>query len=267
MVSIRVAFANICQGLKSEGQKNNRDVFSKYWPSAYQESYVQLNPDVMCMAEVPLDDEHGNSRFLSAFSREMGAMDCRADVLERSWLVEDKYYGNAIISKFAFKEYTTQQLPNPKFEIDNPDGSHWHLHDKTVQGATVELDGNTVRVFNLHYFPFHRFGHDINEPALRPIRTAFVEQLRLDEGVATILTGDFNNGHNNLETAYPELFEDDRLKDAVKFSAKDFINYYPSDKFQLDHILCTQHFTVEHTEVIHDNSDHRGVLADFALAF
>lgn len=265
MLSIRVAFANICQGLKSEGRKDNRDVFSKYWPSAYQETYVQLNPDIVCMAEVPLDDECGNSQFVTAFSREIRAEDYRTDVLERSWLVEGKYYGNVIISKFTVKDYSTQQLPNPKFEVDNPDGSHWYLHDKTVQSATIEISGTPVRVFNLHYFPFHRFGHNMNEPELRPIRAALVRQLRLDEGIPTILAGDFNNGHDHLEVAYPELFEEGRLRDVVKFTSTDFVNYYPSHTFQLDHILCTQHFTVGNTEVIHDNSDHRGLLADLTL--
>jgi endonuclease/exonuclease/phosphatase family metal-dependent hydrolase len=197
----------------------------------------------------------------------MGAADYKADALERSWLVEGVYYGNAIISKYSLEDYRSLQLPNPGFEVDNPDGSHWVLHDKTVQGATVRLDGTPVRIFNVHYFPFHRFKHNMNEPELRPIRTAFIKKLHLDDGAPTILTGDFNNGHAHLEAAYPELFGEGAFADAVKFAPSDFVNYYPSDEFQLDHILYTpRDFSVVNTEVVHDYSDHRGIVADLRLA-
>lgn len=262
MVCIRVAFANMCQGLKSEGKKNNTDVFSRYWPSAYRETYLPLNPDIVFLTEVPFEDERGNSRFLTDFSSAMTA-DYRGDATEQSWLVEGKYYGNAIISKFRLDDYQVMKLPNPRFEVNNPDGSHWVMHDKNVQSATILVDGISIRLFNLHYFPFHRFKHNMNEPELRPIRTAFIEQLRLEDKAPTILAGDFNNGHAHLDQAFPELFEDGRLKDAVQFETEDFIDYYPSDEFQLDHILYTpREFCVVKAKVIHDPSDHRGIVAD-----
>jgi endonuclease/exonuclease/phosphatase family metal-dependent hydrolase len=266
MVCVRVAFANICQGLKSEGKKNNTDVFSKYWPSAYRDTYLKLNPDIVCFAEVPFDDKHGNSSFLADFAADMKAADYKGDVHEKSWLMEDKYYGTAIITRFPLDSYQTLRLPNPRFEVDNPDGSHWIMHDKNVQSAIVRVGDLAVKLFNLHYFPFHRFKRNMNEPELKPIRTEFIKQLRLEENTPTILTGDFNNGHDHLESAYPELFDRDRLQDAVKFGAEDFIDYYPSDKYQLDHILYSpQNFTLLKSEVIHDNSDHRGIVADLQL--
>lgn len=266
MSSIKVIFANICQGLMYEGKKASKDVFSKYWPSAYRAIYLAVKPDIVCLAEVPLDDEFGNSRFLSDFADAMDAADYKADVHEKSWLVEGKFYGNAIISKFRLEEYATLKLPNPRFEIDQPDGSRWILHDKTVQGATIHVEDVSIRLFNLHYFPFHRFNHNMNEPELRPIRTAFIEQLRLKERLPTILTGDFNNADDDLRYAYPELFENGTLADAVQFGSAQFDDYYNGSKSQIDHILYTsQHFSVKSSQVIHDYSDHMGLAVELSI--
>lgn len=266
MARIRVVFANICQGLKTEGRKNKREVFSKYWPSAYKDVYVPLQPDIVCFAEVPMSED-GSSEFLRDFSEAMEAVDYRADLHERSWLVEGNYYGNAIVSKYAFKEYKTFKLPNPQFEVDNPDGSHWFLHDKTVQYATVEVAATPIRLFNLHYFPFHRFKHNMNEPELEPIRKAFIDQLRLEDDIPTILAGDFNNGNDHLSTAYPELFHDDKLVDSVRFGPEQFDDYYTSDKFQLDHVLYTMRsFAMLAGRVVRDPSDHRGIVVDLELS-
>ena len=213
-----------------------------------------------------MDDEDGNSSFIEEFAAATGATAYRANMLEKSWLVEGKYYGNAIVSKFPFKEYETFKLPNPGFEIDNPDGSHWFLHDKTVQSATVEISGASVRVYNLHYFPFHRFQHNLNEPALKPIREGLIERLRLQDDTPTILAGDFNNGDDHLHAAYPELFTGDKLVDAVQFSLEEFDDYYTSARFQLDHILYTKRsFALVTGQVIRDPSDHRGIVVDLKL--
>jgi endonuclease/exonuclease/phosphatase (EEP) superfamily protein YafD len=213
-----------------------------------------------------LDDEFGNSGFLAGLSEAMGASDYRADVHEKSWLVEGKYYGSAIVSNIILQEYGTLQLPNPRIEIDRPDGSHWILHDKTVQRAIICVEGVSVRLFNLHYFPFHRFNRNINEPEFKPIRTAFVEYLQLEDGMPTILTGDFNNADNHLRHSFPELFENDLLADAVQFESEEFHNYYNGNKFQLDHILYTSaHFSLASSRVIDDFSDHKGLVAEFQI--
>jgi endonuclease/exonuclease/phosphatase family metal-dependent hydrolase len=213
-----------------------------------------------------MDKEDGRSRFLRDFADTMGAVDYRADMHEKSWLVEGLYYGNAIVSRLPLKEYQTFKLPNPRFEIDNPDGSHWFLHDKTVQYATVDVNGTPVRLFNLHYFPFHRFKHNMNEPELKPIRKEFIQRLRLEDGIPTILAGDFNNGDDDLAGAYPELFEEGKLADAVTFGREEFDDYYTNDKFQLDHILYTSRdFRAIAGRVVRDPSDHRGIVVDLEL--
>jgi endonuclease/exonuclease/phosphatase family metal-dependent hydrolase len=262
---IRVVFANICQGLISEGKKNSRDVFSRHWPSAYREVYAPLNPDIVCLAEAPIDDQCGRSQFLEDLARDLDGAHFQADVHERSWLVENQFYGSAIISKLKLETYSTFKLPNPRLEVDNPDGSHWVLHDKTVQCAIVNISDIPVRIFNLHYFPFHRFKKDINDPDLIPCRSALIRRLQLQDDCPTIVAGDFNNGNGNLRTSYPELFEDDRLTEAVEFGPDEFDDYY-SGKYQLDHVLFTnRHFCATHTQIVRDSSDHRGILVDLEI--
>src|SRR5690349_23091942 len=121
MHTVKVVFANLCQGLVYEGKKRRKDVFSKYWPSTYTSQYTALHPDIICLAEVPLDDEHGNSTFLQSFAQAVGAVTCRTDVHEKSWLVEGKYFGTAILSRYELRDYRTIELPNPRLEVKRPD--------------------------------------------------------------------------------------------------------------------------------------------------
>jgi endonuclease/exonuclease/phosphatase family metal-dependent hydrolase len=263
--TLRVVFANIYQGLIYEGKSEKKDVFSKYWPSLYQEQYAALEPDILCLAEVPLDDDHGNSVFLDSLGVAMGAASKYADVHDKSWLVEGKYYGNAIISKYRLTDYQIFKLPNPRLEVDRPDGQHWLLRDKSVQSAVVSIHGRPIRLFNLHYYPIHHFYRNISEPEFIPIRRAFIEQLHLDDTMPKLLTGDFNNNDEELELAFPELFADGALEIAVRFGREQLDSYYTGNH-QMDHILYTPHdFTVVQSEIIRDASDHRGVLAVLEL--
>jgi endonuclease/exonuclease/phosphatase family metal-dependent hydrolase len=265
MHTIKIAFANISQGLVYEGKKGRKDVFSKYWPSAYQSQYVALHPDIVCLAEVPLDDERGSSSFLQSFAQAMGAVSCQADVHEKSWLVEGKYSGNAILSRFELSDYHVIKLPNPRLEVDRPDGQHWVLHDKSAQSATVHVDGQAISLINLHYFPFFLFRRKLNDAELAPSRAALVELLHLGSGVPAIVAGDFNNNDDELEVAFPEFFQGGGLETAVRFGPEQFDKLY-CGRHQMDHILYTpQVFSVLEGQIIRDASDHRGIFAELEL--
>ena len=266
MKTIKIVFANIYQGLLYEEKVGQKDVFSKYRPSVYVEQYSDLQPDIVCLAEAPLDDEEGNSKFIRDFTEKIGGVDARTDVRAQSWLLEDKYYGNAIISKLPIKDYRALNLPHPHLEYDRPDGDHWVMHDNAVQSGIINLGGFDIKLFNLHYFPYFFFGRNMNEPEFAESRQAFIDHLRLADGIPTILTGDFNNGDADLETAYPELFMDDALTDAVKFDESDFNERYVGGAYQLDHILYTSDkFKVINKQVITDHSDHKGLLVELSI--
>jgi endonuclease/exonuclease/phosphatase family metal-dependent hydrolase len=266
MNTLKIVFANVYQGLLYEGKVGEKDVFSKYWPEAYAKQYAEFDPDIVCLTEVPMDDKAGRSSFIADFAAQLGAVDIRTDVHDKSWLVEGKYYGNAIISKYALSNYQTLSLPHPHLEVDRPDGSHWVLHDKTVQSAEVQVGGTTLRIFNLHYFAYFLFEHNMNEEQFKPSRTAFIEQLKLADGIPTILAGDFNNGDDHLEIAYPELFEGKALTDSVVFDEGQFDERYIGGKYQLDHILYSAgRFKVVDSAIIKDPSDHRGLYVEFSI--
>lgn len=266
MNSLKIAFANIYQGLIYEGKIGQKDTFSKYWPQAYAEQYAALNPDVVCLAEAPMDNAHGDSEFIANFAKLLGAVDVKTDIHDKSWLLAGKYYGNVILSKYPLKAYDTVKLPHPHLEVDRPDGSHWVLHDKTVQSAQLKLANTTINIFNLHYFPYFLFGRNMNEPEFAASRASFIDQLALDKHIPTILAGDFNNGDDHLEVAYPELFENKTLTDAVIFDEGQFDQRYVGGQYQLDHILySTNAFSLISSQVIQDPSDHRGLLAELTL--
>jgi hypothetical protein len=89
------------------------------------------------------------------------------------------------------------------------------LHDKTVQSARFELAGTTIKLFNLHYFPYFLFERNMNEAEFAGSRASFLDQLKLEDKMPTVLVGDFNNGDDHLEVAYPELFDHGIISDAA----------------------------------------------------
>lgn len=265
MKSLKIVSANIYQGLLYEGKLGQKDIFSKYWPEAYADLYAGYDPDIVCLTEVPLDDEQGSSRFITDFAARLGAHDFKTDVHDKSWLVSGKYYGNAIISKHTLSDYTTVVLPHPHLEVDRPDGAHWVLHDKTVQRAEITVQGTRFRLFNLHFYAYFMFGRNMNELEFKPSRQAFIDQLQLNDGTPIILAGDFNNGDDSLRRSFPELFENDMLTDAITFDKAQFDDRYVGAPYQLDHILySTGAFTVLDKTIIRDPSDHRGLYLELA---
>lgn len=264
--ALTILFANIYQGLWYEGKKDSKEVFSKYWPSAYTEQYAALGPDIICLAEAPLDTGSGDSAFIQQLAHAIGAEHTRTSVHDKSWLVEGKWYGNAIISRYPLNHYQDTPLPNPRFEYDQPDGAHWVLHDKPMQSATVRVGETDIRLHNIHYFPFQFFGHSLREPELQPSRQALVDQLELDRQQPTIVTGDFNNADDPLETAFPELFHDNALASAVTFGPDQFDDRYVGGNHQLDYILYSpRYFSASQSQIVRDRSDHRTILTHLEL--
>ncbi len=265
MASFKIAFSNICQGLWYQGKKNETHVYSKYWPSAFQEQYLALQPDILCFAEAPLDDEQGNSQFVEAAAKSMGAVSWYTDLHEKSWLMEGKYYGTAIISKYPLDDYEVLKLQAPHIEADRPDGTHWILHSKSVQAATVHLPGQDVRLFNLHYFPLHYFSRSLGEPEFEPTRRQLVEYIQASQSMPALVAGDFNNDDDDLPAAFPELFKDNFLADAIQFGHEEFDETY-NGRHQLDHVLYSpQGLVLTNAKIIRDKADHRGILAEFDL--
>lgn len=247
------------------GEVDKKDLFFKYWPSSYIEYYKETQSDIFCLAEAPLDDEKGNSTFLEAFSKALNLQYYKVYVNDKSWIVEGKWYGTVIFSKFPFISYESFNLPNPKLEVDHADGTHWIMHDKGAQKAQVEIGNTKINIFNLHYFPVHHFGKRIDDPELQPMRKSLAEILKPQKNEVSIITGDFNNKKVEIEQAFPEIFEGEQIKRAISFNPNDYFEK-KGDPTQIDHILySTTRLKLLDSKVEKSYSDHVGLTASFEI--
>ena len=263
-MKLRVIFANIYQGLLFEGKLNEDDVFSKFWPSAYTEIFAKLKPDILCLAETPFDTADGKGKFIEELSMGTNLSNFRSDSKEASWVVEGKFYGNAILTRFDIVDYEAILLKNPNIEFTFPNGEHRITHDKTIQKATIKInEKDNIRLFNTHYFPISWFGRRFDDPEFAPIHDFFAKTITPTDNLPTIAAGDFNNSKIEIEQVFPKLFSAKKFVDSVKFTTKDFKNYL--SETQLDHILLTPQFNVVHSEIIKIPSDHHAILIDVEI--
>lgn len=264
MDQLRVIFANIVCGMKYYGEVDNRSVFEKYWPSDYIETYSALEPDILCLAEAPFDTNDGRGAFVKKMSKALGAQTFRTLVDGKSWLVEGKYTGTAIFSKFGEVDYSVVPLP-PAETRDVHHGEERVLHDKAVQVLSLRVGAQIIKVLNIHYYPFSAFGRPTLGDDLLEKHSVASQALSSTAGQATIITGDFNNSDEpDMTKIFPKLFAENRFRQAISFFPDNEPSYKKS--VQIDQILYSpEFFEPISTQVVSDNSDHGGVMVDFRI--
>jgi endonuclease/exonuclease/phosphatase family metal-dependent hydrolase len=236
-LKMKILFANITHGFvyADDGSTSESMRFTKFSIPDYISYFKKHNPDILCLAETLLDDDQGNSSMVKDFSEALYLPFYKALGHEPSWIYVGKLYGMAILSRYPIETYEIFKLPNPKLEVDRPDGSHWIMHDKFAQYAELEVDGKKLNLFNLHYFPVHHFGKRMQDKDLSHIREELVSIFKgKNLKIPTIITGDFNNKGLPLEEAYPELFEENLFQETVKVETT-----LCNGAYQLDHVLYT----------------------------
>lgn len=264
MMKLKVLFANIYQGVIHEGRsKNGTHLFSAWAPSKYVEHFKQLDADICCFAEMVMDDEHGTSSTVEKMAKEYNMPFYRSLASEKSWMIEGKYYGLSILSKHPIDSYDDIILPNPNLTITKGNGDVWVSHDKTIQKAVINVEGQKVNLFNYHGVPYHHFKRKITEDEFAPIRLATSQVLHPDN-TPTIITGDFNNENVSIEDTLPELFANGEIKSALKFDPLDYGDDL-SNKTQVDHVLVSQDFKVSQTQVDKNYSDHCALVVTLEL--
>lgn len=264
-MKFKVAFANIYQGMHFAGEKDGEDVFFGYKPNLYAEYFTKLEADILCLAEVPFRDKDGNSDFLDKLQKNLGYSERKSFVSDDSWLVDGLFYGSSILSRFNFEKYQETKLLNPKLEAIN-NGVKWVMHDKTVQNALIQINGSLINLHNLHYFPFHHFGASLLDEKFTEIRRGFTELFKNDQTENLLIAGDFNNKGIEIEKAFPELFQEFELEEAIKFNRNDVEKYYEGDDIQVDHLLYTPAAFELVNSSVHDNySDHPTLVAEFEV--
>jgi endonuclease/exonuclease/phosphatase family metal-dependent hydrolase len=104
--------------------------------------------------------------------------------------------GLAIFSKTKLKEQLCLNLPSPPVEFDFF-GEKRTPTDRVMIGATTEIDGREIRLFNTHLLAFFMLNSS-SETHLSQ-RKQVEEQLRTSAERPTLLTGDFNvSKHQSL---------------------------------------------------------------------
>jgi len=234
---MRLIFANITQGFMytEDPSTNEGKIMNKFSIPDYIKYLAKRKPDILCLAEVLIDDKVGNSEFVNLLSKATQLPYFKTQSYEKSWLYIGRYYGIAILSKFPISDYEKFKLPNPKLEVIRPNGDHWTLHDKYAQYAKINLKNYKLNLFNLHYFPFHIFNRSIKDKEIEPYRKKLSEYIT-SKGFQkpTIITGDFNNKGSKLINAFPELFISGDLKEAIEVK-----NTKLNGNDQSDHVLFT----------------------------
>ncbi len=261
MSRIKIEFSNLFQLFIFAGKTPEDHSFSEFAPSKFIKQFKDKNLDILATAEMLIDDSDGNSQYVEMFSKELNLPYYKTFVNEKSWVFEGKYYGMTIFSKFPIKNYEIFNLPNPKLEVDRPNGDHWIMHDKSAQKVTFEVDGQLLDLFNLHYFPVHHFNKRIDDPELHNIKE---ELLRILSGSnnSTIITGDFNNKGVVFDKAFPELVEGNKFKESLIVDTTLY-----GGKDQLDHILYDpSKLSLIKSSREESLSDHYALYAEFDLS-
>lgn len=261
-MKLKIVFANISQGLIYEGSPGDNSVFSKCWPSKYVDFFEDLSLDILCLAEAPFETSNGDGKFVQQCSKDLSLPYYRTDTREQSWIVEGLYYGTAIFSKFEIEKYEVVELLNPGIETIRPNGDVWKLHDKSVQKATLNINGQRVDLFNLHYFPFTYFGRKFDDPEFASAHK-FLEDIVTSGSNPAIVTGDFNNDGVEIEDIFQRLFSNNGYHRAVISSSSDLAGYL--EKNQIDHILVSENFKVSEHQVIRNYSDHPALVVDVEI--
>lgn len=266
---LRVIFENISGGFVLAGDKHGEMVFSRVSLREYIEYFKEYHPDILALSEVHMEDDNVyekntyQSEMVQTISEELELPNYVSFPQSRSHLDTSKFAGLAVLSRFPIVNYQTFLLPNPRLEIDKPDGSHWVMFDKGAQKITLDIMGTLVVVVNLHYFPFHHFGHRMNEAAFADIRRALVDTIMPKDDTPTIITGDFNNKGLSLREAFPELFAYNRFREAVHAETT-----VVGLRDQFDHILYTPgslDIHHKHSRAERNYSDHFALIAEFNL--
>lgn len=259
---MKLIFANVSQGFvyADDLEKSTGMVFRKFSIPDYVDYFANHDPDVLCLSEVLIDDSEGNSEFVDKLASATGLKHRQVLRSEESFIYIGKYYGIAILSKYPITNYEKYKLPNPKFEVTRPYGDYWIMHDKYVQHATLDGDGEKFNLFNLHYFPVHHFKKSIDTEEMKPYRKALGDFFT-NKGFErpTIITGDFNNKGARLNDVFPELFESSNLKEAIEVETTIL-----DGKDQLDHILYTHDtLIVKDAKAEKYLSDHYALVVEF----
>lgn len=259
-MSLSIVFANILGGREFLGSVYGEINFGNNVLDKYIEALSAKEPDLLSLAEVHLEDE-SHSEMVKEIAEKLNMHYYDFMGSDKSHLAENKILGNAILSKYPIVKVDHFLIQAPHIEVDRPNGDHWVLHNKPAQTTFINVLGKTLAFSSVHYFPFHHFDRQMNDPEFMPQRQSLVDHLTtIDESTIPIITGDFNNKGLKLHEAFPEFF-DFGFTDAIELKTTII-----GDDQQLDHVLYRpSDMAIVESGVINIPSDHIGVFVKIQL--
>jgi len=258
---MNIVYSNVSGGLVFAGKTYGEMLFRKISVESYIEYFKTRQIDILSLSEVHLENKT-TSKMVEHIARELGLKHHASLALSGSHLDTSKQLGMAVISRYPITAQEEFAIPSPKLEVTRPNGEHWVMLDKGGQRVILDVDGKAIGLVNFSYFPFHHFGRRVDEPKFKELRRQLLDVLIAnDKNTPTIITGDFNNKGVPLDKAFPELFENNSLNQAVKVSS----TVIGCDD-QLDHILYQpKFFSAENSFAEKNNSDHLAIGASLRL--
>ena len=231
---MRITFSNISDGVEYLGTKLQEYKWGKYIPQKYYELYSKIKPDILGLAEVPLDNTNGKSHFIEGLSKNCGYIENHVCGHEKSFIVTDFFSGEALLSKLKFEYYQTFKFENLRFKIQRPNGEKWELFDKFYQIALLSMHNNTYCIVNTHTFPLHIFNHKPDEPNMVKLWDPLLENLKTLNFEKLIIMGDFNNRKIPLLEIIGKIIKEYNMVEL-------FSNY--SDKHSLRYFARLKHLS------------------------
>jgi endonuclease/exonuclease/phosphatase family metal-dependent hydrolase len=160
--------------------------------------------------------------------------------------------GLAIFSKTPLRDARRRDLPSPPVEFEFK-GRKTTPTDRVLIGASTEIDGHELRVFNTHLLAFFMINTETQDhPAQRRL---VIEALREWDG-PTLLGGDFNVlSHHALSRQFAAAgYQTVQTKQPT----------WRRDPYVLDHIFYSRHLRlVRHVVRLTHASDHHALVAEF----
>jgi endonuclease/exonuclease/phosphatase (EEP) superfamily protein YafD len=258
---MNIVYSNICGGLVFAGKTYGEMLFSRVDLDGYINYFKTKSIDILSLSEVHLEDVT-HSQMVEHIAQALGLPHYSALALDRSHLDTSKQMGMAVISRYPIVRQEKFIIPSPKIEVDRPNGEHWVMMDKGGQRVVLDVDGRRIAVVNFSYFPFHHFKRRVDEPEFTDLRRQLLDVLRGNEkDVPTIITGDFNSKGLKVRQAFPELFANNALAQAVDVPT----TVIGCDE-QLDHILYQpDHFAATDSFAQDNGSDHLAIGATVGI--
>lgn len=257
---MNIMYSNISGGLIFAGHTYGEMLFSKVSLEHYVDYFRDKQLDILCLSEVHLEDGH-RSEMVARIASALSLPHHASLALSQSHLDTSKRLGMSVISRYPITTREEFTIPSPGIEVDRPNGDHWKMFDKGAQRVQLDIDGTRIAIVNFSYFPFHHFNRRVVEPEFKPLRQQLLEILVSDKSMPTIITGDFNSKGYAVSEAFPELFANNALQQAITAETTVI-----GATEQLDQILYQpKHFTAGHDFAEENGSDHLAIGATIQL--